>query len=257
MSEQRERSELAIGVFDSGLGGVSVLNSIAETLPGESLIYYGDSAYAPYGTKSNEEVIERVFRIASRLCEEGIKALVVACNTATSVAVHLLREKYEIPILGLEPALKPAIVEGKEKILVLATEITLREKKFAELARKYEERAKIYKVPVGALVELAEHGTISPEGVEAILREALKSLYTEDFDAVVLGCTHFVFAKKEIQSLFPRAKVYDGNLGVAQNLRRILLKEEILQRTEKRKTLFLSSDEAMIARFQYYARTSK
>lgn len=252
-SESQSKSELAIGVFDSGLGGVSVLNEIGQVMPKESLIYYGDSAFAPYGVKSTDEVVSRVFSITEALLDRGIKALVIACNTATSVAVHLLREKYRFPVLGLEPALKPAIDEGKKKILVLATEITIREKKFALLSKQFEGRALIHKVPASKLVELVESDQVSRESVEGAIRNALRHIRAEDYDAVVLGCTHFVFAKKEIQSLFPQAKIFDGNHGVSEHLRRLLEAESLLAKGPRRPTLFLSSEERMIERFRRYA----
>lgn len=251
--ESQRCSELAIGVFDSGLGGVSVLNEIGALMPEESLIYYGDSAFAPYGVKSTDEVVSRVFSITEELLDRGIKALVIACNTATSVAVHLLREKYRFPILGLEPALKPAIEEGKQKILVLATEITIREKKFALLSEQFEGRALIHKVPASELVDLVESDSISRDSVEGAIRKALRCVQVEDYDAVVLGCTHFVFAKREIQSLFPQAKIFDGNHGVSEHLKRLLEAGGLLASGPKRETLFLSSEEAMIERFKRYA----
>ncbi len=246
-------SNLAIGVFDSGLGGVSVLNTISELMPNETLIYYGDSAFAPYGLKSSDEVIERVFSIVDELISMGIKALVIACNTATSVAVTLLREKHDIPILGLEPALKPAIDAGKKNVLVLATEVTIREKKFASLSKKFEDKAVIHKVPASKLVDIVESDNISLETVRFALKDALKTETIKDYDAVVLGCTHFIFAKNEIQSLIPKAEIYDGNIGVTEHLGVLLKKNNLLNTGKKRETVFLSSDEKMIERFKKYA----
>ncbi len=253
LSSGKNLSELAIGVFDSGLGGVSVLNTISELMPNETLIYYGDSAFAPYGLKSSEDVINRVFNVVDELVARGIKALVIACNTATSVAVTLLREKYDMPILGLEPALKPAIDAGKQNVLVLATEITIRETKFANLSKKFEDKALIHKVPASRLVDIVESDNINVDTVKFALQDALKTERIKDYDAVVLGCTHFIFAKDEIQNLIPHATIFDGNIGVTEHLKALLTKNNLLNTGKKRETLFLSSDSAMIERFKKYA----
>ncbi len=253
LSSDQNLSELAIGVFDSGLGGVSVLNTISELMPNENLIYYGDSAFAPYGLKSSEEVIDRVFKIVDHLITRGIKALVIACNTATSVAVTLLREKYDMPILGLEPALKPAIDDGYKNVLVLATEVTIREEKFAKLSKKFEDKALIHKVPASRLVDIVESDNISLDTVSFALQDALKTEQFKDYDAVVLGCTHFIFAKDQIQSLIPNAKIFDGNIGVTEHLIDLLSRNDLLNTGTKRETLFLSSDQVMIERFKKYA----
>ncbi len=245
-------SNLSIGVFDSGLGGVSVLNTIGELMPNENLIYYGDSAFAPYGRKSSEAVISRVFDVVDELMARGIKALVIACNTATSVAASLLREKYDIPILGLEPALKPAIDAGHKNVLVLATEITIREEKFAALSKKFEDKALIHKVPASMLVDVVENDKIDLNTVRLALHDALKTDVIADYDAVVLGCTHFIFAKEQVQRLIPNAIIYDGNQGVSEHLKNILKSRKLLNQGSKKENLFLSSDPLMIERFKKY-----
>ncbi len=250
-----QNKSLAIGVFDSGLGGVSVLNSIREIMPNENIIYYGDSAFAPYGTKDLDDVRTRVFNIVDELLDRGIKALVIACNTATSVCANLLREKYDIPILGLEPALKPAIESNKKNIIVLATQITIREKKFANLLNKYKDGANIYKFAATKLVDIVENDKISDASVKWSLEDFLFQQDIKKIDAVVLGCTHFIFAKEEISRLIPNAEIFDGNKGVSSYLKTILEKTEMLNSSQSDgETLFLSSDESMIKRFKKYAR---
>ncbi len=244
----------SIGVFDSGLGGVSVLNTIREKMPNENLIYYGDSAYNPYGIRDLDFVRDRVFTVVEELLDRGIKALVIACNTATSATAHLLREKYDIPILGLEPALKPAIDGNKKNIIVLATEITLKEKKFDTLMKRFEDKANITRVPASELVNIVENDIISQDSVNKVLDSLFKSNDISNVDAIVLGCTHFIFAKEEISKYIPNAKIYDGNIGVTNNLKRILKKENLLNDSNNPKTIFLGSDLSTIERFRKYAR---
>ncbi len=243
-----------IAVFDSGLGGVSVLNTIRETMPKENLIYYGDSAFNPYGIKPLSSVRDRVFLVVEELMNMGIKALVIACNTATSASAHLLREKYDIPILGLEPALKPAVDMGKKNILVLATEITLREKKFEKLMTRFEKNAKIDKLALSELVNIVENDVISQDSINKTLDSALKNKDSNKYDAIILGCTHFIFAKKEIESYFPKAEIFDGNKGVADYLKHILESLNLLNTGKKIDTIFLASDNSSIERYKKYAR---
>ncbi len=247
-------SNKKIAVFDSGLGGLSVLNTIRETMPNESLIYYGDSAFNPYGTKPLSFVQDRVFLVVEELMEKGIKALVIACNTATSASAHLLREKYDIPVLGLEPALKPAIEAGKKNILVLATEITLREKKFENLMSRFKDEANIHKVPVSKLVNIVENDLISEDSVNRVLDEVLVAKDRNQYDAVILGCTHFIFAKNEIAKYFKDAEIFDGNQGVTDYLKNILESKDLLNTSEKEETIILASDESVIERYKKYAR---
>ena len=209
-----------IGIFDSGLGGISTLNEMRKLLPGERFIYYGDTGNAPYGTKSREEVLQCVRRVVDRLTGERIKALVIACNTATSVAAAQLRRELQIPVIGMEPALKPAHeIRKSGKILVLATPLTLREDKFSRLMSLYGEGAE--KVPCDGRVELVEAG--DREGAKRYLEKVLGRFRLDEVDAVVLGCTHYVFLREMIQSMIPEhIAITDGNAGTARQLRRVL-----------------------------------
>jgi glutamate racemase len=211
-----------IGVFDSGLGGLSVLKKALELMPCENFIYYGDSLNAPYGTKSLEEVRELVKHVTDHLFERGVKGLLIACNTATSAAVRQLRENNpQFPVVGIEPAVKPAAIKHQGKrILVLATENTLKESKFKALQAQYEHMADIIKVPCSGLMEFVENGEMEGERVEAFLSDTLKSYLLPGTEAIVLGCTHYPFLKKSILKVAGDIEIFDGSLGTARELKR-------------------------------------
>ena len=213
-----------IAVFDSGVGGISVLRHLVRAMPGERFLYFGDSANAPYGTRSREQVRELSFAAAERLMPRGIKALVVACNTATSAAVRELRAAYpDLIVVGIEPALKPAAdAFPGGGIGVMATPMTLREEKFAALMRRYEDRCRIYKLPAPGLVEIVEAGRVDTPETEVMLRE-LFAPCAGDLNAVVLGCTHFPFASHTIgRILGERVRLFDGGMGTARQTKRRL-----------------------------------
>ena len=215
-----------IGVFDSGVGGISTLREMIRELPEERFIYFGDTANAPYGTRSTEEVIACVRNVVDRLLKKNIKALVIACNTATGAAAATLRGELTIPVVGMEPALKPASKIRKDgSVLVLATPLTLQQEKFENLMKQYGEGA--VKVPCPGLMELVEAD--DTDGARHYLQE-LFSRYPEDrVDAVVLGCTHYVFLKDMIRELLPeRIAITDGNAGTARQLRRVLAQDGLL-----------------------------
>lgn len=215
-----------IGVLDSGVGGISTLREMVRELPDERFIYYGDMANAPYGTKSTEEVIDCVRTVVDKLTEQHIKALVIACNTATGAAAAVLREELSIPVVGMEPALKPAARMRKNgSVLVLATPLTLHQEKFENLMKQYGEGA--VKVPCPGLMELVEAD--DREGALQYLKELFARYPAEKVDAVVLGCTHYVFLRDMIRELLPdRIAITDGNAGTARQLRRVLDRESLL-----------------------------
>lgn len=227
-------SKAPIGVFDSGLGGISVLHTIHQLMPTEELIYVGDSKYNPYGTKTKEEITQRCVSICDYFMEKGCKAVVIACNTATSACVPYLREKYPFDIIGMEPALKVACSFGNhQKISVWATPFTLQEEKFANLMKRFENEHIIDKVPCPKLVELVENDEL--DNID-LVRDTLHTYIQKDqantFDSVVLGCTHFVFFKKELRDLLPLSvHIVDGNLGTAYHLQDILKQKDLLNET--------------------------
>jgi len=238
----------AIGVFDSGLGGISVLAEAMRTMPGESFIYYGDSANAPYGTRSKEDIHKLTFAVADFLVSRGVKALLVACNTATSVAVRDLRRQYGIPVIGMEPALKPAVeLDRPGKILVLATPVTLAEEKFRQLLARFGGEGKVQPVSCPGLVEIIENPASPPGAVAAYLKDLASGMGGQPVGAVVLGCTHYIFIRDEVAACFPEAAVIDGNRGTVLHLRRLLGAQGLLsdrppgQRTVE---IFTSGDPA-------------
>ena len=215
-----------VGVFDSGVGGISTLREMIRELPEERFVYYGDTANAPYGTKSTEEVIACVRGVVDKLLEKQIKALVIACNTATGAAAATLRAELSIPVVGMEPALKPASkVRKNGAVLVLATPLTLHQEKFENLMKQYGQGA--VKVPCPGLMEIVE----ADDGAAALryLQELFSRFDVDKVDAVVLGCTHYVFLKDMIRDLLPeRIAITDGNAGTARQLRRVLDREGLL-----------------------------
>jgi len=207
-----------IAVFDSGLGGLSVLRHLRRRMPGERFLYYGDSAHAPYGVRSRADVEALTLSAADRLMRRGLKALVVACNTATSAAIGALREKYpELIVVGIEPALKLAADRFPGgRIGVMATPVTLREEKFSLLLTRYAASCQVYKIPAPQLVPLIEEGRVDTPIMEQTLHTLLDP-FASRMDALVLGCTHFPFASHAMERLLgPKVAVLDGGDGTAR-----------------------------------------
>jgi glutamate racemase len=220
-----------IAVFDSGVGGLSVLRHLRRVMPGERYLYFGDSANAPYGTKTKEDVKKLTFDAAQRLISRGIKALVVACNTATSAAIHDLRIAYpDLVVIGIEPALKLAAERFPGgKLCVMATPMTLREEKFAALMRRYEEVCHVQKLPAPGLVELVEGGKADSPETDSLLKTLFATLESTP-DAVVLGCTHYPFAAKAISRVLGGGvTLLDGGEGTARETRRRLAEAGLLE----------------------------
>ncbi len=223
-------SDRPIGVFDSGVGGISVLAALRRELPHERFVYFGDTLHAPYGTRTPEEVLTLTRGALGGLLEKGCKALVIACNTATAAAAATLRSEWpDLPIIGMEPALKPAaLMRHGGSILVLATPMTLRLDKFRRLYERYGEGAVPLECP--GLVERVE--AFDFEGAEEYLRDRLADHLDPAPDAVVLGCTHYVFLRPVLGRILPAATaVVDGNEGTARQLRRVLSKRDLLNET--------------------------
>ena len=221
-----EKSLQPIAVFDSGVGGISVLRELRKILPNENYIYFGDSKNAPYGMKTKEEVLALTMENAKRLFDQGAKALVVACNTATSAAVRVLRETYpQIPIVGIEPAVKPAAaVKENPRVLVLATPMTIREEKFQKLMARFEDQAQILPLPCPGLMDFVERGDFDSPAFRQYLEELLYAYKTQGVDAAVLGCTHYPFAKALIQEILgENVVIFDGGEGTARELKRRLI----------------------------------
>ena len=217
-----------IGVFDSGVGGVSVLRSLVHTMPDENFIYLGDSKHAPYGTKQAAEIKKYALECAGYLVEREVKAIVVACNTATSVCIAELRSIYpDMPIVGIEPAVKPAVEDKQNKrIGVMATPLTLKENKFRTLLSMLDDGSRVKPVPCPGLMEIVEDGLYAGQ----CAYDYLEKLFGKDieFDALVLGCTHYPFLKGAINKLFPNVRIYDGGEGTARQLKKLLTDANLL-----------------------------
>ena len=216
-----------IGVFDSGMGGISVLRELRAHLPEEHFIYYGDNANAPYGVRTEDEIRELSWEVVRKLLAFDIKALVVGCNTATAAAVKSFRAALEMPILGIEPAIKPAALHAPGKrVLVLATAATLRLEKFQALKAIYCPDAIC--VPSPELVVFVERGIFSGAELDGYLENLLAPFKNVDFGAVVLGCTHFIFLRKAIGRHLPGVPMFDGNGGIANHLQHVLAERDLL-----------------------------
>lgn len=222
MSEKRN---LPIAVIDSGVGGISVLKELIRQMPNERFLYLGDSANAPYGSRDRADVLRITRENLQFLLARGIKALVIACNTATSAAARVLRAEYpDLPIVGIEPAIKPAAqLMDHPQVLVMATPLTLREEKFQILAAQFAHLQELIPLPCAGLVELIEGGHLDDAPLRDYLAELFAPVKDQKIDAVVLGCTHYPHIRPIIAEFFdPSTPIIDGGEGTArETLRRL------------------------------------
>ena len=239
-----------IAVFDSGVGGISVLRHLRRLMPGERYLYYGDSANAPYGSKTTAEVRRLTLAAAEKiLAGAPVKALVIACNTATAAAVKNVRKKYpNLIVIGIEPALKLAADHFPGgRVGVMATEVTLREEKFDQLVHRFP-NCRVEKIPAPGLVQLIEAGKADTEETQALLEQILGPLVGK-LDALVLGCTHYPFVAERItRVLGPDVTLLDGGDGTARETKRRLVKADLLENGDG-ELVFVNSagDEEMLA----------
>ena len=248
----------ASGVFDSGAGGIPVLARAAKALPHENFIYYADTAHFPYGDKDPEIVRDGVFKAMEIMVKEGVKAAIIACNTATSVAIKELRAIYDFPILGMEPAIKPAAEQAKGKrVAVVATVLTLREKKFQELLKRCEDKENIVLLPASGLADLVEKGEYNSDKGRRFLEELFLKAGT--IDSIVLGCTHYLFLLPLLKELYPAAKIIDGGEGTVRTLCHILEEKNLAAQDNGGEIHVLSSDAAtFLPKFDdFYAALTK
>jgi glutamate racemase len=231
-----------VGIFDSGLGGLSVLRHIQEQLPNESLCYFADSGFAPYGDKTEEEIIERTLFAAHYLLQLGVKAIVVACNTATAVTIKLIRAHYpDLILVGVEPGLKPAASLSKTGCIgVLATSRTLASNKYQQLCEKIQQNMNVRFINQACpgLVTQIELGELESETTLKLLNNYLQPIFAEEVDTIVLGCTHYPFIEESIKLIASKEsklpiQLVDTGTAIARQLKRLLEEHQL---TNQQKT---------------------
>lgn len=238
---------MKVGIFDSGIGGITVLNEAMKRLPQVEYIYYSDNLHVPYGTKPKEEVIGYVKEVVQFLISKQVDAIVIACNTATSVAVNELRALYALPIIGMEPAVKLALDDNPiGRIIVTATPLSLKEEKYKNLVAHLDRGFRTTPLPLPELVTFAELRQFDEVQLEAYFKEKLRPYQLSEYVGFVLGCTHFIYFKKYIRKVLPaRIKIYDGNEGTVRQLAKCLglpiYKEPIISKPKV--TFYYSGEE--------------
>jgi glutamate racemase len=240
------QSQAPVGIFDSGVGGLSVLREIRQLLPHESLLYVADSGHVPYGEKSPEYIRERCVLITEHLLAQGAKALVLACNTATAAAAAELRERYpDLPIVGMEPAVKPAAAATRSGVVgVLATTGTLKSARFAALLDRFANDVRVVTQPCPGLVECIEAGELQAPATRELLQGYVAPLLAEGCDTLILGCTHYPFLRPLLHSLVPESvSLVDTGAAVARQLQRLLDQHDLRALGSARPTRYWSSGE--------------
>ena len=244
---------MKIGIFDSGIGGLSVLYEAMQLLSHEQFIYYADEKHVPYGEKTREEIIGYVDEIIQFMIDHDCKAIVIACNTATSADVSILRKEYpDVPVVGIEPALKPAVQFMEHpRVLVMATPMTIREEKFQRLMARYEKDAEIYPLACPGIVEFVERGELNSAGLKAFLYRLLKPYCEGTVDAIVLGCTHYPFVKDAIAEVMGNTvEFFDGGAGVARETRRRLMEKELLYTGDRKGRVIFENSAATLEKLR-------
>ncbi len=212
-----------IGVFDSGVGGLSILSELKKTLPRESFIYFADQAHMPYGEKNKEEIAEIAENIVNFLVKKGCKAIVIACNTATVNSIDYLREKFSFPIVGTVPVVKTIVQKTKSgKAAIFSTPNTAKSIYLANLINKFSDGVEIYVVGETTLENYVENGDINNSQVDRIIKHFLTPLINDGVDSIALGCTHYSFLKEKIEKDFKNVGVYDSNEAIARQVKRVL-----------------------------------
>ena len=224
-----------IGVFDSGIGGLTVVKRLASTLPNENIIYFGDTARVPYGSKSNSTVIEYSIQNTKFLLQKNIKALVVACNTASSIAIPDLKKMFDIPIIGMiEPGSRMALSKThNKKIGVIGTRATISNLAYSKEIKRMNEKAEVFEKPCPLFVPLAEEGWIKHRATYEIAEEYLKELREEKIDTLVLGCTHYPILTEVIQKVIgPKVSLIDSGVASSELIKTELEKFSLLSDSE-------------------------
>jgi len=235
-----------IGIFDSGIGGTSIWKEIHSLLPYENTIYLADSANAPYGIKGKEAIIDLSIKNTEYLISQGCKLIVVACNTATTNAISLLRKNYEIPFIGIEPAIKPAALNSKTKAIgILATKGTLTSELFNTTTSLYAHGLQVVEQVGEGLVELIEIGKVNSEEIKMLLKAYLKPMLEANIDYLVLGCTHYPYLIPLLLEMLPKhIKIIDSGEAVARQTKAVLEKHDLLntQTTTSKNTFFTNGN---------------
>jgi len=233
-----------IGIFDSGVGGLSIAKCIAQMLPNEALTYVADSKFAPYGKLTPEQIVDRVNMISDQLIAKGVKAIVIACNTATVIAIDQLRARVNIPIIGVEPAIKPAVTLSKtNSVGLLVTQATSKNTRFLNLVDQYRDTAKVHIQPCPDLAHVIEQGHANTDKSFQLLLKYLTPLVDKNIDALVLGCTHYPFVSKQIQAITGNEIILiETAKPVTLELIRQLEQRNLLANTTRTQTQFYSTN---------------
>lgn len=234
---------MKIAVFDSGIGGLSVLHLALKKFPKENFIYYADSDNVPYGMKTKEQILKFVDQAIQNMIKEDVKAIVVACNTATSAAIQEMREKYSLPLIGMEPAVKKAVdFYGNSRILVIATPLTVKGKKLQDLITRVDREHLVDLIALPDLVNFAENEKFIEKEVLNYLLKELGGIDWEKYSSIVLGCTHFNYFKDSLRKILPsHVNLLDGNEGTINKLYSELEKNKLLENFDKREVEFYCS----------------
>lgn len=237
---------MRIAFFDSGIGGLTVLNEALKKLPNEEFLYFADTLHVPYGTKSKEEVSAFVKKSVEMIIKEEVKALVIACNTATSIAVNELREMYDFPIIGMEPAVKPAVEMNRttgKRVLVFATPLTLKQTKYNELISRVDDLSIVDSLPLPELVHYCEELNFDEDLMIDYFKSKLSSFNIEQYGTIVLGCTHYPFYKNVLKKILPEdVQIVDGSNGTVKRLIHLLDENDQLIETGQSSVKFMCSN---------------
>ncbi|HOK41267.1 MAG TPA: glutamate racemase [bacterium] len=241
-----KNSEKPIGIFDSGLGGLTVAKAINDLLPAENLIYFGDTARLPYGTKSPETVKKFSLEITEFLVSKNIKMLVIACNTSSSYALDIISETVKIPVIGviLPGVIKAIRMTKNNNIGVIGTTATINSNVYSNLIRKYKSDCKVFSIACPLFVPLIEEGWINKKVTNEIIKEYLSPLKEAKIDTLILGCTHYPLLKNKINLFFnKRVRIIDSAKSTAEFVRKVLIEKKIINKENKKATLnFYVSD---------------
>lgn len=230
------KKEQPIGIFDSGVGGLNLWTPIQSILPQEDTLYIADNAFSPYGHRNKEEIIDRSFHITEKLIEMGCKLVVVACNTATTYAIEKLREEYNLPFVGIEPALKPAALQSQTKTIgVLATQGTLSSELFEKTSLTHAQGIRVIDQIGTGLVSAIEEDALETEEFSKLLKNYLQPMIDQNIDRLVLGCTHYPYLIPLLEKILPpHITIVDNSMAIAKQTQNILKKNDLLNPTEDR-----------------------